>query len=114
MCCQDNVDRALEIGESIMNTFELSWAIGFNAPISREVKTMPLMKNHVGVGAMNVYDTNLILLLYHCIANVGDRGGYRRRPDVPTGAGSKAIFYSSGDISAYGSGRQPQSRRRMM
>ena len=55
-----NVDRALEIGETTMKTFELSWPTGFNAPISTEVKTMQLMKKHVGVGAIKVYDTNVI------------------------------------------------------
>ena len=39
---------------------ELSWPTGFNAPISKEVKTMQLMKKHVGVGAIKVYDTNVI------------------------------------------------------
>ena len=53
-----NVDRALEIGETTMKTFELSWPTGFNAPISK--KTMQLMKKHVGVGAIKVYDTNVI------------------------------------------------------
>ena len=43
-----------------MKTFELSWPTGFNAPISKEVKTMQLMKKHVGVGAIKVYDTNVI------------------------------------------------------
>ena len=51
-----NVDRALEIGETTRKTFELSWPTGFNAPISKEVKTMQLMKKHVGVGAIKVYD----------------------------------------------------------
>ena len=58
-----NVDRALEIGETTMKTFELSWPTGFNAPISTEVKTMQLMKKHVGVGAIKVYDTNVIYSL---------------------------------------------------
>ena len=40
-----NVDRALEIGETTMKTFELSWPTGFNAPISKEVKTKPLARN---------------------------------------------------------------------
>ena len=55
-----NVDRALEIGETTMKTFELSWPTGFNAPISKEVKTMQLMKKHVGVSAIKLYDTNVI------------------------------------------------------
>ena len=55
-----NVDRALEIGETTRKTFELSWPTGFNAPISKEVNTMQLMKKHVGVGAIKVYDTNVI------------------------------------------------------
>ena len=55
-----NVDRALEIGETTMKRFELSWPTGFNAPISKEVNTMQLMKKHVGVGAIKVYDTNVI------------------------------------------------------
>ena len=31
-----NVDRALEIGETTMKTFELSWPTGFNSPISKD------------------------------------------------------------------------------
>ena len=55
-----NIDRTLEIGETIMKTFELYWSTGFNAAISKGVKTMQLMKKHVGVGAMKVYATNVI------------------------------------------------------
>ena len=55
-----NVDRALEICDTTMKTFELSWPTGSNAPISKEVKTMQLMKKHVGVGAIKVYDNNVI------------------------------------------------------
>ncbi len=43
-----NVDRALEIGETTMKTFELYLPTDFNAAISNEVKTMQLMKKHVG------------------------------------------------------------------
>ena len=43
-----NVDRALKIGETTMTTFELYWPTDFNAAISREVKTMQLMKKYVG------------------------------------------------------------------
>ena len=41
-----------------MTTFALSWPTGFNAPISKEV----------GVGAMKVYDTNVIYfrIIWNC------------------------------------------------
>ena len=55
-----NVNKTLEIGEKIMKTFELSWPTGSNASISMAVKTMQLTKKHVGVGAMKLYDTNII------------------------------------------------------
>ena len=42
-----------------MKTLDLSKPTGFNAPIVKEVKTTQLMKKHFGVGAMNVYDTNV-------------------------------------------------------
>ena len=43
-----NVDRALNIGETTIPTFELYWPTDFNVAISKEVKTMQLMKKHVG------------------------------------------------------------------
>ena len=43
-----NVDRAPIIGETTMKTFELYLPTDFNAAISNEVKTMQLMKKHVG------------------------------------------------------------------
>ena len=43
-----NVDRTLNIGEMTMKTFELYWPTDFNAAISKEVKTMQMMKKHVG------------------------------------------------------------------
>ena len=55
-----NVDRALESVETTMETFELYWPTGLNAAISKKVKTLQLMKKHVGVGAMKVYAINVI------------------------------------------------------
>ena len=52
------MDRVLEIGEPIMKTFDLSWPTGFNALIIKEVKTMQLMKKHIG--AMKVFGINVI------------------------------------------------------
>ncbi len=49
------MDKVLEIGETIMKTFVLSWPTSFNAPIIKEVKTKQLMKKHVGVGAIRVH-----------------------------------------------------------
>ena len=45
-----------------MKTFELYWPTGFNAPTSKEVNTMQLMTKHVCVGAIKVYDTNIIYI----------------------------------------------------
>ena len=96
-----NVDRALEIGETTMKTFELSWPTGFNAPISKEVKTMQLMKKHVGVGAIKVYDTKTNVIYSRIIGlqasgrevDIDDVLKYELAP-IPM-----AMFDSSGDES---------------
>ena len=54
-----NMDQTLEIGEMVMKTFVLSWPTGFNAPISKEVNTMQLMKKHVDVGATKASESTL-------------------------------------------------------
>ena len=88
-----NVDRALENGETTMKTFELYWPIGFNAAISKEVKTMQLMKKHVGVGAMKVYATNGIYSrIIGLQASVREELKYELAP-VPMG-----MFENSGDM----------------
>ena len=48
------MEKVIDIGETIMKTFDLYWQIRFNAPIIKEVKTQQLMKKHVGVGNESV------------------------------------------------------------
>jgi len=93
-----NVDTGLQIGEKLMRRYELSWPNGFNVTISKEVKTMQLMKKHISVGTVKVYDTSLIysriigLQASGRKLNLDDVLKYKLSP-VPI-----AMFDSSGDM----------------
>ena len=56
-----NVDMALELGKTQMESFGQSWPDGFYNPISKVVNTIGTLRKHIKVGDdINVYNTEVI------------------------------------------------------
>ncbi len=57
---QINVDKAVEVGKSQMQSFVSGWPESFHSTISRKVTTMAITKKDVQVGDTEVIDTEMI------------------------------------------------------
>ena len=55
-----NVDNAVELGKTQMQSFEQSWPDGFHNPISKVVNTIGTLRKHIKVGDMNICNTEAI------------------------------------------------------
>lgn len=62
-----NVNNAVAIGKTQMESFEASWPGGFHDTIPKLVKTMALSRKHVKMGDTEVFETEIIYARAMCV-----------------------------------------------